>query len=225
MEVSRLTIKDKFFKNGRWYCVCSCTCGNEKTLRLDGVENEWVKSCGCLRKEKCGLNPIKHGFAKKGHVAPEFNIWMTMISRCENTNNKSFPRYGGRGIKVCERWHDFANFINDMGIRTSKELSIERKNNNDNYCPENCVWATKKQQSNNTRNNIFIIYKGETKTLAQWSRLHGMKYKKAYKRYRSGWTPERIFGDSLVVPECSVNDQRVTGDQYHVSDDPKSRHC
>lgn len=100
-----------------------------------------------------------------------------MKLRCTNPNNHAYKDYGGRGIKVCDRWiNSFENFLADMGERPSKEYSIDRIDVNGNYCPENCRWATRTEQCNNRRSNIRIEYKGETHTLKEWCDIYDMKY-------------------------------------------------
>jgi hypothetical protein len=95
----------------------------------------------------------KHGHAITGQVSPEYRSWCAMMARCNNPNSSRYKYYGKRGIKVCERWHDFRNFLADMGSRPDG-LTLDRKNNNGNYEPSNCCWATRKKQNNNKRNNI-----------------------------------------------------------------------
>ena len=135
---------------------------------------------------------IKHGLAKRGKRHTLYAVWCSMIDRTENTNNKSWKNYGGRGIKVCERWRkSFENFLKDMGERPSKKYSIERIDNDKNYSPENCIWATRSIQANNKRSSINIVIDGFEKTLKQWCRIFGISYQTAHSRIRSGWTPKR----------------------------------
>ncbi len=100
---------------------------------------------------------------------PEYKIWIGMKARCNNEKDTGYKNYGGRGIKVCERWiNSFENFYEDMGGRPEGNYSIERKDNNGNYCKENCYWATKKEQANNRRSNRLIEYNGEIHSLSEW---------------------------------------------------------
>jgi len=126
---------------------CKCDCGHKKIAKLQYLRNGDTKSCGCSNKTRS----IKHGIFVNGKKATkEYRIWASMIQRCENSNDKSYKYYGKRGITVCKKWHDFRNFIKDMGIKP-KGKSIDRIDNNGNYCLSNCRWATMKEQSVNKR--------------------------------------------------------------------------
>jgi hypothetical protein len=134
-------------RNACWNCQCDC--GQTKIAASDDLCSGSTTSCGCAR--------IKHGHAQKGHVSPIYDVWAAMIQRCTNSNNKAYKYYGGRGIKVCERWLAFENFCADMGDRpngtTAKHAfySLDRINNDGPYAPGNCRWATPSQQMANRR--------------------------------------------------------------------------
>jgi hypothetical protein len=119
-----------------------------------------------------------------------------MMQRCYNQKNKSFSRYGGRGIVVCERWHTFENFLADMCKKPS-DMSIERKDNNGNYCPDNCTWASKKRQCNNRSTNLLIVMDGETKTLQEWADLCGISRHTIQGRLKRGWSIEKAISNPL----------------------------
>lgn len=126
----------------------------------------------------------------------EWHAWRNMKARCQNKNLPNYHRYGGRGIKVCDEWlgkDGFENFLTSMGLRPSPEYSLDRKNNDKDYTPENCKWSTAKEQSNNQETNIRLTYNGETLTLAQWAEKIGMKYDQIRARYRYGWSAEDIL--------------------------------
>lgn len=162
------------FETGReakWRC--KCTCGKEKRVSGYTLRAGISKSCGCLRTKLLIQRFTKHGYGHRR--TPEYNIWKTMRARCTNPNSVSWENYGGRGIGICDRWSDFALFLEDMGERPSKNHSVDRINNSGNYEPGNCRWATQQEQCNNTRSNRFVTVNGERKTIAQWARKLGVR--------------------------------------------------
>jgi len=123
-----------------------------------------------------------------GEIRPEYNTWLSMKARCSNKNHIVYKYYGGRGIKVCKRWvYSFQNFFVDMGCKPTPAHTLERNNTNKNYSPDNCRWATAKEQANNRRTNIFVTYNGQTKSMADWADHFGINITILYGRYwRSG---------------------------------------
>lgn len=122
-----------------------------------------------------------------------YDVWAAMIQRCTNSNNPNYPRYGGRGITVCDRWRTFENFLADMGERPAG-LSIEREDNDGHYAPGNCRWATRAEQASNTRRNVKVTLQGQTKTVSEWCRDLGLNVSTVFKRIsRSGWSPEKAL--------------------------------
>lgn len=153
----------------QWNCLCDC--GNKVTARSDHLYSEYTLSCGCLRKEKTAT----HGMTNTS----EYNIWKTMIQRCTNINNQSYPDYGSRGITVCDRWlNSFQAFYEDMGPRPSFDHSMERRENDKGYYKENCYWATRVQQANNRRNNVLYSYKDSQYTISKLIELPEVKESK-----------------------------------------------
>lgn len=138
-----------FAKNRASFWKCQCSCGKMKDVISTTLKNGASKSCGCLIGKSAKERFTRHGVADtKIHM-----IWCSMKQRCGNINNKSYKNYGGRGISVCDRWLDFSNFYADMGSSHHDGLTIERINNDGNYCPENCKWVPASEQSKNRRNS------------------------------------------------------------------------
>lgn len=159
--------------------LCRCDCGADTTVSGTQLRNGKTRSCGCSRTK---YPPhLIHGMAE----TPTYKSWSHMIQRCTNPANKSYQKYGGRGIKVCERWFSFESFYADMG-KKPKGLTIERIDNSGNYEPGNCKWATYKEQANNTRRNVRFAVGNEILTWSQLIDKTGLsKYiaRKTYAKY------------------------------------------
>ncbi len=141
---------------------------------------------------------LKHGHAFRGGLTPEYRSWKRIIVRCENKNTKDFPDYGGRGIKVCDRWrHSFENFLADMGLKPSPRHSIDRIDNNGHYQPDNCRWATPKEQSRNARRNHLVTFQGQTLCVSELAEKTGIRYHTLRSRIRLGWTVERAISEPV----------------------------
>jgi len=128
--------------------------------------------------------PISHGMSR----TPEYDAWSHMKKRCFNLNHKAYSNYGGRGITVCDRWLDLENFLTDMGTKPSPKHSLDRINNDGDYCLENCRWATKAEQDNNRRSNRLITIENDTRTIAQWAKEMGFGKGVIYNRLNLGWS-------------------------------------
>jgi hypothetical protein len=190
----RLTVLSRFDNletpNGpvtRW--LCRCDCGTETVVRGPGLAKAekgkgGTKSCGCLNREK----PIKHGMA----ASPLYRTWNSMVQRCTNPNNTHYASYGERGIGVCDRWRDFANFYADMGDQP-KGMTIDRTDNNRGYEPGNCRWVTRKVQGNNRRTNVVLPFRGEKRTIAEWAEVTGLGKSCLNNRLAKGWSPEKAL--------------------------------
>ncbi len=169
-----------------------CDCGNEKVVLGCGMQCGHTKSCGCLNLELV-RRARSHGFCSGGKT-DEYKVWLGMWKRCTNKKTKCYKHYGARGIKVCEKWGKFVNFIEDMGERPSKKHSLERIDNDKGYSPSNCRWATQKEQMSNTRVSVRITHNGETLSAAQWADRLGMKRYTFYSRINQyGWSVEKAI--------------------------------
>jgi len=177
----RLTVI-KRAENDKWgnrRCLCECVCGNIKTINESSLISGGTQSCGCMTKGRHAT----HGMTK----TPEYGIWGKMKDRCYKRSDGGYKHYGGRGIAVCDRWLIFfENFITDMGLRPSLNHSIERKDNNGDYEPGNCKWATCLEQNQNKRNNrIFIAIspsgvRHKSKCQRQFARDHNLSQSGIY---------------------------------------------
>lgn len=171
--------------NGFSFYLCRCECGKEKAVRKDSLYGGRVKSCGCYASQGRSQAARTHGLSR---TAPEYAAWQHMISRCHKPKDKGYKLYGGRGITVSDRWRNsFENFIADMGFRPSSQHSIDRIDNDGNYEPSNCRWATTTEQATNRRNNHRISHDGITDTLKGWSVRMGLPRELLRSRLSRGW--------------------------------------
>ncbi len=181
-----------------WNCICEC--GAQTTATVSDLRSGHTKSCGCLSAERMRAMRTTHGRSD----TPEYNIWQGMLSRCYNPHSKIYRHYGGRGIKVCERWHtSFEKFFADMGKRPSRRHSVERINNNADYSPQNCQWATRVKQANNTRQNHYATYLGKTQSIADWARELNIPYHRLRARILRGVSIERAFTHQILIRDYS----------------------
>lgn len=171
---------DKRIKSG-YYWKCLCDCGNQKSIVSSRLKNGETQSCGCLHKERTSAAKLKHGCSIRGMETPEYRSWTSMKTRCYDVNSIDYKDYGGRGIKVCERWkNSFQFFLDDMGKRPSLKHSLDRVDNNGDYKPSNCKWSTNKEQSRNRRSNILIEYLGKLITVVEYSEKTGISKNAIY---------------------------------------------
>lgn len=166
-----------------WLCVCSC--GETKTFTVGQLRSGNAQSCGCLHRDLM----TSHGLSR----SIEYRAWASMLQRCTNSRSTNYHRYGGRGIRVCKRWLKFENFYKDMGPRPSLRHSIERKKNNKGYGPSNCKWATRIQQANNTRRNVYVVIDGRIQTIAEWTAEAGLNRNTIQKRLKRGWSGAQLL--------------------------------
>lgn len=177
--------------------LCSCECGNTTTVTGSHLKNGNTSSCGCLRVAAATKMATKHGL--KGSRA--YQIWQGIKRRVNNSNDDHYHRYGGRGITMCDSWlESFECFLNDMG-EPPEGMSIDRIDNDGNYEPDNCRWATPSEQSRNNSRNVLLTANGTTKCLVDWANDLGCSSYAIQKRIKRGWSVE----DAVTIPPHSGN--------------------
>jgi hypothetical protein len=163
---------------------CNCDCGGTKIVPTSSLKSGYTKSCGCIGKEK--PSHFKHG----GKGTRLYHIWKSMNSRCNTSSCPSYVNYGARGISVCEEWRDYKKFKNwSLSNGYLSNLSIDRINNDGNYSPDNCRWATPVRQARNKRNTLYYTYEGVKKPLADWADHYNINYKQAWQKLKNGLCP------------------------------------
>ncbi len=201
-------------RKGAWLLTCRCSCGQVVSFPASWLFGNRVHIASCnINGHRWAWT--KHGGSRKvtGQIKPEYKVWTGMKDRCYNPKEKCYSRYGGRGITICQRWQDFANFLADMGPRPSPSHRIERIDNDGNYEPSNCRWATHKEQMRNMSSNHLLTFAGETKNLAEWAETKRMSLRALYSRINKyHWSAER----ALTTPVNS-NAKRTTKDERPVA--------
>lgn len=172
---------------------CRCDCGNEKNVAHTSLTRGICRSCGCLYRESAQKNGKYHGDSQ----SRIYRIWYQMIKRCHDPKTVQYERYGGRGIAVCDKWRTSYFSFRDWAVGNgyAENLTIDRIDNNGNYCPENCRWISMDEQANNKRNTIYFEFLGYRKSLKQWTDFMGWSCKKYYARHERG---KQIFEDSEI---------------------------
>ena len=173
----------------RWMYLCACVCGVERLVRDDQLIGGKSRSCGCLGRELQSQRSTVHGWTKR----PLYHTWKGMMSRCYDNMHAAYGHYGGRGIKVEKRWHDFTLFEFDMGSKPTAEHSLDRIDNDGPYSKSNCRWATRLEQSNNSRFNRRITFGGETLPVSMMARKHGLPTYILFQRLNYGWDTNRAL--------------------------------
>lgn len=178
----------------------ACDCGNEFEANGYYARSGKIITCQKCSKERVRAASVKHGLSE----TVEFFTWTDIQTRCHNPNSTSYESYGGRGIHVCKRWRDsFEDFLSDMGLRPSNAHSIDRINNDGDYEPANCRWATREEQANNKRNNVMVTIGEETKTLSSWCKQFGVQTGTASLRYKKGYRGSALF--ETTTKKVSIN--------------------
>jgi hypothetical protein len=170
----------------RWSCRCDC--GGAADTRTRSLRIGKTKSCGCIQREyaRSGASKRTHGESKK---APEYYVWLSVRSRCQNPNNQDFAIYGGRGVSVCARWDSYENFLADMGRRPSAKHQIDRIDTDGDYGPENCRWATALENVRNRSSSIYVLTEFGAYPVREWGEMMGLSYDAARARVHRGKVP------------------------------------
>lgn len=195
-----------FNRGAMWICK---HCGKEFMRSISEVATGITVSCGC--KHWLATHSITHGFTRGRKPPSEYNIWGGIIDRCYNENNDSYHNYGGRGIKMCDKWrNDFPSFLQDVGQRPSMLHTIDRIDVNKGYEPGNIRWATRQEQRKNQRDAIIVEYRGVSKRLQDWCEELGLKYKLMVERIRKrGWSIERAFETPVFKKDLTYLKHRI----------------
>lgn len=176
--------------NGRVRWKCRCECGNTRLVPANNLQSGNTTSCGCWNRENAINKATTHGLSN----TTEYYVWCSMIQRCEDPNCKSYPNYGGRGISVCERWRThFPLFLADLGRRPTPWHTLERRDNDADYEPNNCCWATRNEQNNNQRKTLLLCWRGQRHTIREWSDKIPMSYHALRHRIQQGWSVHRAL--------------------------------
>lgn len=177
------------YRTAKW--LCRCDCGVEKVFFRPALMSGTTNSCGCLQRETARKQLTTHGFSKHR----TYNTWCMMIRRCDDPRSPSYVRYGMRGVRVCERWRNFENFLADMGD-PPPGMTLDRIDNSGDYSPDNCRWASGADQASNRRNTVNLTWRGETKHLEAWARQTGVDSRLISQRLKRGWSVERALTTS-----------------------------
>lgn len=197
LVVSKFPFHQEDKKPPAWQCECDC--GNIVYVPTSRLTTGNTKSCGCIHKEQLRARVTTHGHKPlHGKIHPLYYRWYGMIQRCEHKNNRAYRWYGGKGIKVCQRWHDFQKFLDDMESKFKPGLTIERRDSNKDYEPQNCYWATWSTQRETMGNHSKILtLNGQSLSLLDWSSKLGIKPGTIHSRLNSGWSVQKTLSEPL----------------------------
>lgn len=172
--------------NQLWLCKCRCALRTKRPVQGGDLASGKSLSCGCLQREMAPFLSRTHGCTADKKCTRAFRAWAAMMQRCTDKRGVHYDRYGGRGIRVCRRWKKFVNFLADMG-EPSKGLTLDRRDNNGDYCKANCRWATMKAQARNRSSNHLVTFEGKTQCIAAWADEVGMRFGTLASRLARGW--------------------------------------
>lgn len=199
----RLMVLSTYKKNHHTWARCKCSCGKIVHKSSNKLKSGHTRSCGCLRVERRGSGSITHGCSTKGNPnyrtgTAEYRTWAGIKRRCSDMEDS---RYGGRGIKMCERWQkSFSDFLSDVGVRPSPDHTLGRIDNDGHYKPGNVKWETFSEQAANKRSTRYIVCRGQRKALCLWSRESGINQNVIADRLKRGWDTEKaIFTPKKVL--------------------------
>ena len=199
--IDQITIKEKIQHNRRTAYKCLCSCGKE-TIKVSSQLSKSI--CRCVDCGNIASGESRRAYSFEFQGTQEYRAWSNMKNRCTNPNYELYHRYGGRGIKVCDEWfNSFETFLKDMGKKPSKEHSIDRINNDLGYNKENCKWATKEEQANNTKNTMLLTIDNETKTLTDWCKMYKVPKYLISARLLRGMSPK----DALMQGTKNIQDR------------------
>lgn len=167
------------------YYNCQCDCGNVKSVRADSLLCGAIRSCGCMKKEQDRIN-LEANHSHKQSGTRLYKIWQGMKKRCYNPHDTRYDRYGGRGIIICDEWRENFQAFHDWAVQNGYDetLTIDRVDNDGNYCPENCRWSSNEEQARNRSSNIKITIGNATKTLTEWCEIFQVDYRMVLARYK-----------------------------------------
>lgn len=196
-------VAQEYLGNSKWLCLCDC--GNTAIGTVKHLLDGGRRSCG-----KCKYRYANYGTHKESKTRL-WRIWDDMKTRCNNPNARNYKNYGQRGIKICPEWSDFSEFRSwAYNNGYSDGLSIDRIDVDKDYCPGNCRWATMKEQGNNKRNNNYLTFNGETKTIMQWSEEKHMLWATLKGRLKAGWSIEAALNTPVKKIKKGQNDMEDT---------------
>lgn len=186
-QFGRLTVNSRASsKNQMTMWLCRCSCGKDHTVSSSNLMAGRITSCGCRKTEES----TSHGLSG----TRIYSIWLEMIRRCSDPKHAAYHLYGARGITVCERWlASVQNFLIDMGEPPTESHTLERSDGNAGYVLSNCRWATPKEQANNRSTNVNLTWRGETRTMKEWSEVLGINYQTLRYRINHGWAISEAF--------------------------------